>query len=121
MRGKELALLVVVIACILFVPVIILYNCNYNNNSDNNKSNNNHDSVIYEAIQENYQPTQPGTFFDENNPRFVLVDRGVDFDNRPCVVYADTVSGAMFLVVKINGNYVGFTLPSEAFQYDPLA
>ena len=115
MKDKDFALptfLLVAIACILIMLVIIVHNHNYNNNANNNNYDN------HEIIQKNYQVTQPGTFFDADNPRFVVVDCGTDFGGRDCIVYADTVSGTMYMVVDYYGDYVGFTLPSDVFQYD---
>ena len=48
----------------------------------------------------------------------MVVDCGTDFGGRDCIVYADTVSGTMYMVVDYYGDYVGFTLPSDVFQYD---
>ncbi len=112
MRDKDFALPIVAIACILIMLVIILYSRNYNNNTNNNNYDN------HEIIKENYQATQPGTFFDADNPRFVVVDCGTDFGGKDCIVYADTVSGTMYMVVDYYGDYVGFTLPENMFQYD---
>lgn len=42
-------------------------------------------------------PTQPGTFVDKGESRFVLVDEWNEYDIGRCCVYADKVTGVMYL------------------------
>lgn len=113
MKCKQLVLVAMVFTCALILPITIYVGIT------NRKAINTYtpawERVIFEAKED---AKQPGTFFDADNPRFVVVDCGVDFDGRDCVVYADTVSGTMFMVVDYYGDYVGFALPENIFQYD---
>lgn len=42
-------------------------------------------------------PTQPGTFVDKNESRFILVDKWEEGAIGNCYVYADKVTGVMYL------------------------
>lgn len=42
-------------------------------------------------------PTQPGTFVDKGENRFILVDEWNEYNVGHCCVYADKVTGVMYL------------------------
>ena len=113
MKCKQLILVAIIFTCALILPVTIYVGIT------SRKAISTYtpawERVIFEAKED---AMQPGTFFDTDNPRFVVVDCGTDFGGRDCIVYADTVSGTMYMVVDYYGDYVGFTLPSDVFQYD---
>ena len=53
--------------------------------------------------------TQPGSFFDDS-PRFILVDRSVDFGLAATVsIYCDSVTGVLYMY--IDGTYNGGITP----------
>lgn len=55
-------------------------------------------------------PTQPGTFVDKNESRFVLVDKWDDGNTIGyCYVYADKVTGVMYLyTTRLNPDGKGY-------------
>ena len=89
MKGKQLVLVAIIFACALILPVTIYVGIT------SRKAISTYtpawERVIFEAKED---AVQPGTFFDTDNPRFVVVDCGTDFDGRDCIVYADTVNEA---------------------------
>ena len=113
MKCKQLILVAIIFTCALILPVTIYVGIT------SRKAISTYtpawERVIFEAKED---AVQPGTFFDTDNPRFVVVDCGTDFDGRDCSVYADTVSGIRYMVVDYYGDYVCFSLSCVVFQYD---
>lgn len=113
MKCKQLVLVTIIFICALVLPVTIYVGISSRKAISTYTPA--RERVIFEAKK---NAMQPGTFFDTDNPRFVVVDCGTDFGERECIVYADIVSGTMYMVVDYYGDYVGFTLSSDVFQYD---
>lgn len=68
--------------------------------------------------------TQPNSFFSENEERFILVDMGTvktDVQERPMFVYADAVTGVMY-ICNFNLGWCSplYNSDGSLMIYDPL-